>query len=203
MCEATLVGTRQGLRTRSGAWGVCGRRRLACTAPRPARLVTTPGVVRCSVTHLRPHPRQRPFSIPAAVRGREGGREVQALTFANGGSQSIHEPPEGLAGGRGDVQGAASQQVDLARVLPELIQVPGQQAELLTLRAAFLLQLPHPALRGGDPDPRSAGGLGCWGPACLSARMCVCECVCTRVHRTACHVCMGVHRTACHVCMCE
>lgn len=73
----------------------------------------------------------------------------EALTFPNGGSQSVHEPWERLAGGRGDIQGghgAAAQQVDLAGVLAKLLQIPGQQAELLTLRPAFLLQLPHLAL---------------------------------------------------------
>ena len=88
------------------------------------------------------------FSITAEVGGREEVRE--ALTFSDGGSQSVHEPWERLAGGRRDVQGghsAAAQQVDLAGVLAKLLQIPGQQAELLTLRPAFLLQLPHLALR--------------------------------------------------------
>lgn len=74
----------------------------------------------------------------------------EALTFSNGGSQSVHESWERLAGGRGNIQGghrAAAQQVDLAGVLAKLLQIPGQQAELLTLCPAFLLQLSHLALR--------------------------------------------------------
>lgn len=75
-----------------------------------------------------------------------------------------------LARGPRDIQGghgAAAQQVDLASVLPELLQVPGQQAELLTLRPTFLLQLPNLALRSRGPDTWSASNPGCWGPVCL------------------------------------
>ena len=84
---------------------------------------------------------------------RDTGQE-QALTFANGGGKSVHELGERLAG-RQHVQGgpcAATQQIDLAGVLPELLQVLGQQAELLTLRPAFLFQLPYLALHGRGTD---------------------------------------------------
>ena len=132
-----------------------GNASCPCTIPSPAMLVTPSGVVTGSVTHpwlcpAVPSLLAAPSSPsrPRQEGERKEGRE--ALTFSNGGSQSVHEPWERLAGGRRDVQGvhsAATQQVDLAGVLAKLLQVPGQQAELLTLRPAFLLQLPHLALR--------------------------------------------------------
>lgn len=106
----------------------------------------------------------------AQMRGHRPSLLCHALTFANGGAESVHELRERLAG-RGDVYGDAradSQQVDLPGVLPEPLQVLRQQAELLTLRPAFLLQLPNLALHGRRTDTRSgAGGRGH-----------VCPCVC-------------------------
>lgn len=81
------------------------------------------------------------------------------LTFANGWGQSVHELWERLAGERGGIwqsHRAAAQQVDGPGVLPELLQVAGQLAELLTLRPAFPLQLPHLALHSRDMDTQSA-----------------------------------------------
>lgn len=98
---------------------------------------------------------------------RHGG-EGWALTFADGGGESVHELRERLAGPR-DVQGGPSadpQQVDLPGVLPEPLQVLRQQAELLTLRPAFLLQLPHLALHGRG----TVGGQGC--TVVVGARAC-------------------------------
>lgn len=115
---------------------------------------------------------------------------LRAPTCADGGGQSVHESRERLAGGRGAVRGGrgAAQQVDPPRVLPELLQVPRQQAELLALRPALLLQLPHPALRERRAQSAGAGRRGC-----------TCEGERAVSVRAACHVCMWPVCTCVHV----
>lgn len=151
-----------------------GRRRT-CRHPSSAQRWPQPCDPRCS-------PRGEGHVSSPAQAG------LRAPTCADGGGQSVHESRERLAGGRGAVRGGrgAAQQVDPPRVLPELLQVPRQQAKLLALRPALLLQLPHPALRERRAQSAGAGRRGC-----------TCEGERAVSVRAACHVCMWP------VCMCR
>lgn len=153
-----------------------GRRRT-CRHPSSAQRWPQPCDPRCS-------PRGEGHVSSPAQAG------LRAPTCADGGGQSVHESRERLAGGRGAVRGGrgAAQQVDPPRVLPELLQVPRQQAELLALRPALLLQLPHPALRERRAQSAGAGRRGC-----------TCEGERAVSVRAACHVCMWPVCTCVHV----
>lgn len=153
-----------------------GRRRT-CRHPSSAQRWPQPCDPRCS-------PRGEGHVSSPAQAG------LRAPTCADGGGQSVHESRERLAGGRGAVRGGrgAAQQVDPPRVLPELLQVPRQQAKLLALRPALLLQLPHPALRERRAQSAGAGRRGC-----------TCEGERAVSVRAACHVCMWPVCTCVHV----